>query len=153
ELLTGVRVDAGREDRLRRAGRSEGGCCSTRQVRRDFADRRPHTRVRVGLRSQGDQGWRTGGFAERRRNAHRRGSAKAAEGAPLMPTVYVNDRPVEIGTSRLNCIQAADMGGVFVPHYCWHEALSVVASCRMCLVEMGERKPDGTIVMQPKVVP
>src|SRR5688572_9147364 len=70
-----------------------------------------------------------------------------------MPTVYVNDRPVEIGTSRLNCIQAADMGGVFVPHYCWHEALSVVASCRMCLVEMGERKPDGTVVMQPRVVP
>jgi len=70
-----------------------------------------------------------------------------------MPTVYVNDRPVEIGGSRLNCIQAADLGGVFVPHYCWHESLSVVASCRMCLVEVGERKPDGTVVMQPKVVP
>jgi len=70
-----------------------------------------------------------------------------------MPTVYVNDAPVEIGTKKLNCIQAADKAGVFVPHYCWHEALSVVASCRMCLVEIGERKPDGTVVMQPKVVP
>src|SRR5262249_49904636 len=29
----------------------------------------------------------------------------------------------------------------------------VVASCRMCLVEVGERKPDGTVVMQPRVVP
>jgi NADH-quinone oxidoreductase subunit G len=70
-----------------------------------------------------------------------------------MPTVYVNDTPVEIGTAKLNCIQVADRAGVFVPHYCWHEALSVVASCRMCLVEMGERKPDGTVVMQPKVLP
>src|SRR6187431_1690312 len=70
-----------------------------------------------------------------------------------MPTVYVNDKPVEIGSARLNCIQAADLVDVFVPHYCWHEALSVVASCRMCLVEIGERKPDGTVVMQPKVVP
>jgi len=42
---------------------------------------------------------------------------------------------------------------VFIPHYCWHEALTVVASCRMCLVEVGERKPDGTTAMQPKVVP
>src|SRR3954451_3050084 len=70
-----------------------------------------------------------------------------------MPTVYVNDKPVEIGTARLNCVQAADRAGLFVPHYCYHEALSVVASCRMCLVEVGERKPDGTVVMQPKVLP
>jgi NADH-quinone oxidoreductase subunit G len=70
-----------------------------------------------------------------------------------MPTVHVNDAPVEIGSAKLNCIQAADRAGVSIPHYCYHEALSVVASCRMCLVEMGERKPDGTVVMQPKVVP
>jgi NADH-quinone oxidoreductase subunit G len=70
-----------------------------------------------------------------------------------MPTVYVNDQPVEIGADRLNCIQAADRVGVFIPHYCWHPSLTVVASCRMCLVEVGERKPDGTIVMQPKVLP
>ncbi|MBN9518193.1 molybdopterin-dependent oxidoreductase, partial [bacterium] len=70
-----------------------------------------------------------------------------------MPTVYVNDKPVEIGAARLNCVQAAGLVGTFVPHYCYHEALSVVASCRMCLVEVGERKPDGTVVMQPKVLP
>ncbi len=70
-----------------------------------------------------------------------------------MPTVYVNDQPVEIGDARLNCIQAADRADVFIPHYCWHPSLSVVASCRMCLVEVGERKPDGSVVMQPKVTP
>ncbi|HMC87949.1 MAG TPA: molybdopterin-dependent oxidoreductase [Gemmataceae bacterium] len=70
-----------------------------------------------------------------------------------MAIVHVNDKPVDIGNEKLNLIQAALKGGVFIPHYCWHPALTVVASCRMCLVEVGERKPDGTIAMQPKVVP
>jgi NADH-quinone oxidoreductase subunit G len=70
-----------------------------------------------------------------------------------MAVVYVNDQPVDIGDEKLNCIQAAGRADVFIPHYCWHPALTVVASCRMCLVEVGERKPDGSVVMQPKVVP
>lgn len=71
-----------------------------------------------------------------------------------MPTVYVNNQPVEIGADeRLNCIQAAQRVGFEIPHYCWHPALSVVASCRMCLVEVGDKKPDGTVAMQPKLVP
>src|SRR6059058_874684 len=70
-----------------------------------------------------------------------------------MATVYVNNQPVDIGSERLNLIQAAQKAGVFIPSYCWHPALSVVASCRMCLVEAGEKKPDGSIAMQPRVVP
>ncbi|HWG42052.1 MAG TPA: molybdopterin-dependent oxidoreductase [Gemmataceae bacterium] len=70
-----------------------------------------------------------------------------------MATVYVNGEPVDIGNEKMNLIQAAQKAGVLIPHYCWHPALTVVASCRMCLVEVGERKPDGTIAMQPKVVP
>jgi NADH-quinone oxidoreductase subunit G len=71
-----------------------------------------------------------------------------------MTTVYINDKPVQIGDQeRLNAIQAARRAGVEIPHYCWHPALTVVASCRMCLVEIGERKPDGTIAMQPKLFP
>ena len=69
-----------------------------------------------------------------------------------MPTVYVNDKPVEIGTKKLNCVQAAELAGTHVPHYCYHPGLSVVASCRMCLVEMGDLK-DGKVTMIPKVFP
>jgi NADH-quinone oxidoreductase subunit G len=69
-----------------------------------------------------------------------------------MAVVHVNGKPVDIGNERLNVIQAALKGGVFIPHYCWHAALSVVASCRMCLVEVGEMK-EGKPLMQPKVVP
>src|SRR3954447_15376359 len=70
-----------------------------------------------------------------------------------MATVHVNGRPVDIGNDRLNLIQAAERAGVYIPRYCWHPALTVVASCRMCLVEVGEKKPDGTVAMQPRVVP
>lgn len=66
--------------------------------------------------------------------------------------VKVNDIEVD-ADPKDNCILAARKAGVEIPHYCWHESLSVVASCRMCLVEVGETKPDGTIAMGPKLVP
>jgi len=66
--------------------------------------------------------------------------------------VKVNDIEVD-ADPKDNCILAARRAGVEIPHYCWHESLSVVASCRMCLVEVGETKPDGTVAMGPKLVP
>jgi NADH-quinone oxidoreductase subunit G len=71
-----------------------------------------------------------------------------------MATVIVNGQDVTLGDNeRLNVVQAAQKAGVEIPHYCWHPSLSVVASCRMCLVEVGEKKPDGTVAMMPKLVP
>ncbi|MCA9263665.1 MAG: (2Fe-2S)-binding protein [Planctomycetales bacterium] len=72
-----------------------------------------------------------------------------------MPTVIVNEQEIEIAEGeRLNGIQAARRAGVEVPHYCWHPGLSVVASCRMCLVETGRRDPEtGQVSMMPKLVP
>lgn len=71
-----------------------------------------------------------------------------------MATVIVNGQDVALDdTERLNVVQAAKKAGIEIPHYCWHPSLSVVASCRMCLVEVGEKKPDGTIAMMPKLVP
>lgn len=69
-----------------------------------------------------------------------------------MVKVKVNDIEIE-ADPKDNCILAARKAGVEIPHYCWHESLSVVASCRMCLVEVGETKPDGTVAMGPKLVP
>jgi NADH-quinone oxidoreductase subunit G len=69
-----------------------------------------------------------------------------------MPTVYVDNIPVEIGDRRLNCVQAAELAGMLIPHYCYHQALTVVASCRMCLVEVGELK-DGKVAIHSKVFP
>ncbi|HIF31081.1 MAG TPA: ferredoxin [Planctomycetaceae bacterium] len=72
-----------------------------------------------------------------------------------MGTVLIDGVEVEIGDDeRLNGIQAAQRADKEVPHYCWHPGLSVVASCRMCLVETGRRdKETGDISMVPKLVP
>jgi NADH-quinone oxidoreductase subunit G len=72
-----------------------------------------------------------------------------------MPTVLVDGIEVAIGEKeRLNGIQAAERVGVEIPYYCWHPGLSVVASCRMCLVEVGKKdEKTGKIAMQPRLVP
>ena len=72
-----------------------------------------------------------------------------------MATILVDGREVTLSdTERLNAIQAAQRAGVAIPHYCWHAGLSVVASCRMCLIEVGKKdEKTGKISMQPRLVP
>lgn len=71
-----------------------------------------------------------------------------------MATIIIDNREIEIGDDeRLNGIQAAARAGVEIPHYCWHPGLSVVASCRMCLVESGSVNEHGKVQMAPKLVP
>ena len=72
-----------------------------------------------------------------------------------MATITIDGKEVQIGDNeRLNVIQAADRVGVAIPFYCWHPGLTVVASCRMCLVETGTKnKETGEISMMPKLVP
>ncbi len=72
-----------------------------------------------------------------------------------MPVVVVDGQEIEIGADeRLNCIEAARRAGKEIPHYCWHPGLSVVASCRMCLIETGQRDAaTGKVSMVPKLVP
>ncbi|MCS7304239.1 MAG: molybdopterin-dependent oxidoreductase [Thermoguttaceae bacterium] len=72
-----------------------------------------------------------------------------------MATVIVDNREIELPEGQqLNCIQAAALAGVEIPHYCFHPGLSVVGSCRMCLVEIGKRdRQTGHITMFPKLQP
>jgi NADH-quinone oxidoreductase subunit G len=72
-----------------------------------------------------------------------------------MSTIIIDGRELELPSGkRLNCIQAAKLLGIKIPHYCWHPGLSVVGSCRMCLIEIGSRDAKtGKIIMQPKLVP
>lgn len=72
-----------------------------------------------------------------------------------MALVIIDGQELQIPDGeKLNGIQAARRLGIEVPHYCWHPGLTVVASCRMCLVETGTRnKETGQITMLPKLVP
>ena len=52
-----------------------------------------------------------------------------------MPKVLINgvERDVPVGTLVLD---ACEQAGIAIPHYCYHPALSPVATCRMCMVEI-----------------
>ncbi len=60
-----------------------------------------------------------------------------------MPKLTIDGIEIEV-EDGLNLIQAAARVGVDVPHFCYHPALSIVAQCRQCLVEV-----EGV----PKVMP
>ena len=60
-----------------------------------------------------------------------------------MPQIYINDQPIEFEPGE-KILEIAKKIGVEIPHYCYHPALSIVATCRMCLVEiqdMGNGRP------------
>ncbi len=72
-----------------------------------------------------------------------------------MATIIINgqDHTLPEG-EKLNAIQAAKLAGVDIPYYCWHPALSVVANCRMCEIEVGTKDAKtGEVKMIPKLVP
>ncbi len=72
-----------------------------------------------------------------------------------MATIIINGEDHELPEGeKLNAIQAAKLAGVDIPYYCWHPALSVVANCRMCEIEVGQKDAKtGEIKMIPKLVP
>lgn len=72
-----------------------------------------------------------------------------------MATIFINGQEHALPEGeRLNAIQMALRVGVEIPYYCWHPALSVVANCRMCEIEVGTQDPKtGEIKMIPKLVP
>ncbi|MCH8285377.1 (2Fe-2S)-binding protein [candidate division KSB1 bacterium] len=72
-----------------------------------------------------------------------------------MITLTINDSEVSVepGTT---IISAAEKAGIVIPHYCWHPALSIAGSCRLCLVEIEGAPKDviacGTPVTEGMVV-
>ncbi|MBC7676838.1 MAG: NADH-quinone oxidoreductase subunit G [Rhodoferax sp.] len=52
----------------------------------------------------------------------------------------------------MTIIQAAEVAGVEIPRFCYHERLTIAGNCRMCLVEVvgGPPKPSASCAMQVK---
>ena len=50
----------------------------------------------------------------------------------------------------MTIIQAAEVAGVAIPRFCYHERLTIAGNCRMCLVEVvgGPPKPSASCAMQ-----
>ncbi|MCZ6652439.1 MAG: 2Fe-2S iron-sulfur cluster-binding protein [Planctomycetota bacterium] len=70
-----------------------------------------------------------------------------------MPKITIDNKTIEC-REGVPVLQAALEAGWDVPHYCYHPALSVVASCRLCLMEMKAPHPKtGELGWMPKLVP
>lgn len=86
--------------------------------------------------------------------------------------VKVDGKPIDVpkmspdwqGNMRpTTMLEACQLAGVEVPHYCYHHKLPVAGNCRMCLVSFGmqamgpDRKPltneDGTPKIDKQVLP
>ncbi len=58
-----------------------------------------------------------------------------------MPKLTIDGKEITVDNGT-TIFQSAQKLGIFIPHYCYHSALSIVGSCRMCLVEVeGNPKP------------
>ncbi len=70
-----------------------------------------------------------------------------------MAKIIIDNQEVEC-RDGISVLQAALEAGFDVPHYCYHPSLSVVASCRLCLMEMKMPHPKTQeLVWSPKLVP
>lgn len=56
-----------------------------------------------------------------------------------MPKCLIDGREIEFAPGQ-NLIEVARKGGIEIPFFCYHPGLTVVAQCRMCLVEI-EKMP------------
>lgn len=70
-----------------------------------------------------------------------------------MPTIIIDGQEVEC-RQGISVLQAALEAGFNIPHYCYHPGLSIVASCRLCLMEIKMQDPrTGDLAWSPKLTP
>lgn len=70
-----------------------------------------------------------------------------------MPRIIIDGQSIEC-RDGVPVLQAALEAGWDVPHYCYHPGLSIVASCRLCLME--QKMPDPKtkeLAWSPRLVP
>ncbi|UCD73829.1 MAG: molybdopterin-dependent oxidoreductase [Phycisphaerales bacterium] len=71
-----------------------------------------------------------------------------------MPTITINGKVCEFEKGQM-ILQVALDNGIEIPHYCYHPALSISASCRICLGEIWAPNPrnDNKLEPIPKLMP
>lgn len=68
-----------------------------------------------------------------------------------MVDIEINGIPLQVPKGEM-IIESAKRIGVDIPFFCYHPRLGKgqAANCRMCLVEVGTKQPDGSVRMMPK---
>jgi NADH-quinone oxidoreductase subunit G len=52
-----------------------------------------------------------------------------------MPVIELDGKEIVVAAGG-TVMDAANLAGVYIPHFCYHRKLSIAANCRMCLVEV-----------------
>lgn len=56
-----------------------------------------------------------------------------------MVNIEIDGIPLKVDSGKM-IIQAADEAGIDIPRFCYHKNLSIVANCRMCLIEVDNAR-------------
>ncbi len=65
--------------------------------------------------------------------------------------IIIDGNEIEVD-GAMTILQAAEVAGIEIPRFCYHERLTIAGNCRMCLVEVvgGPPKPAASCAMQVK---
>lgn len=71
--------------------------------------------------------------------------------APVQDTVniVINDQEIAVPKGEL-IVESVKRLGLEIPIFCYHPRMKPVGMCRMCLVEVGFKQPDGSVRKMPK---
>ncbi|HVT12246.1 MAG TPA: NADH-quinone oxidoreductase subunit NuoG [Fimbriimonadaceae bacterium] len=64
-------------------------------------------------------------------------------------TIQINDVEIQVPKGEL-IVESVKRLGLEIPIFCYHPRMKPVGMCRMCLVEVGFKGPDGSIRKMPK---
>jgi NADH-quinone oxidoreductase subunit G len=65
-----------------------------------------------------------------------------------MAKLTINGKAIEV-PNGMTVLQACQTTGVEIPHFCYHERLSIAGNCRMCLVEIEKMPKPVASCAQP----
>lgn len=63
--------------------------------------------------------------------------------------IIINDVALNVPKGEL-IVESVKRLGLEIPIFCYHPRMKPVGMCRMCLVEVGFKQPDGSVRMMPK---
>ncbi len=63
--------------------------------------------------------------------------------------ISINDIDLQVPKGEM-IVESVKRLGLEIPIFCYHPRMKPVGMCRMCLVEMGFKQPDGSVRKMPK---
>jgi len=63
--------------------------------------------------------------------------------------ISINDVPLQVPKGEM-IVESVKRLGLEIPIFCYHPRMKPVGMCRMCLIEIGFKQPDGSVRKMPK---